>query len=633
MPRSTCLSWLSMLALSLGACTSDARPVGALELAEQALEQDPESKEQVLVVNERYRFELRRPGSEWLALDLTEQDHQIRGSLASAEEGALIVRVEARAGIATSDLSAIGSALYPEDARAEQLRFHGFDALRFHYVGDISGEPAHYVDTLFVRDGHLVKLSSGVFASRTPAAALELQDFFSPLPGSIELEPLAPPVLERAEAGWRIEAGVHESLESGWRYAPPADARVEVGEELRGSGSPALAVHTRTGVKMKLRVERVELPEAQARVEQWREHYAEKFGAPVERWRTVVAGRELELERHLHGGAVWDVAVEHEQGRVRRLLLRSGSATPEAERTELLGGFEAIPAEQLEQLRAPLLAAVRERRCPGYERSSYAGVYRDFAAGIEWRAPEGLWDLCLDDDSPDSGAATVLRARERERDIELNIELNPLEGELEQQLAARVGEREPLVGGALEQSGHRFEWRLLPREAGGLEYIALADHLSGARLSVVLSARHDTPELRAAMLAALTGLRIHEQLAPVELVEGRTLDHRLGLALRGPEGTTPKIEDDLLVWGDARGVKATLALLHLPFEGELSSEWVELLGLPKGEPSPLRVGPLRGVSVPSGKAFYDLIAVDEWSVMITSLEPARGQLHASFELL
>lgn len=660
--RRTLFTLLSLSLLAPSACAQHGESSSQLPI-QRELTQD-EAQDPNTLRDEDYAFELRRPGSGWElhGPEGARQLNSIGRAVMMMDNGATVIVLVERSPYASAEntLAAYEPLMRPGET-PERLDFQGYPALRVRFAQEIQGGRTSTMHTLFVRDGFVFQVISGHPGDEDFAQALALQSAFVPLEGPIRGPALARDRIESASGvTWRIREGRYESATTGWRYLPPPelDANFIVGEELAKLGGFDMVAATPGGIHVTLTSEAIEAREAEAERAAARASFDARAGAVVGELELELGGERRTFALREAKGHVYATVDLVEGARLNTFTLwypAHDADTLAASLGPLLAGFERIPAGARETLRAELLAAAADQRCPGPARSVVGSELALFDAGVGWAAPDGFWDLC--GYTQHEGGDTVMAVFEDE--LEIHAELRFLPAERQEQLEpGKARALEHVLGrGALVERGTwehdalRYEWILVEdTESFALEYHAFAVDAREDRLVYWMqAAEQDSPLARERMKAAITGLRVGEELPRVRVADARTIDRRYGVSLIAPAGFThhAAIEGAPLQWslGDA---SVHLSAVRMPerADADWARRWIsgrigdyverrQLIGTVRVEPLELAGLPAEALSWASGQA-ADLVIHRGWlyAVGYSGLDAEQiAAVRSSFELL
>jgi len=368
------------------------------------------------IVDEDYRFELRRPGPEWSLLSeasaRSRNPDAVAGITRSIQLQGLVL-VHAANGRGAADLSQFGRSL-PNEAgsfeveREAKIDYAGAPAVRIGLVGTRGRTPARIDRTLFRRDGFIFELFAIASLDQVDAkgSAFDvIHAAFDSIPGAVVARPVGTP--DFRGVGWRVRDGIWESASYGLAWKPCDGMHVATGAELVHASSAATAalIARDPALAIVLFCKRQPGVDAEMELVERRKPILAGFRPTDEHIVCEAAGRAFDLLVFRDEGpaaavmaqglvVLDDVIVEIQVRAIGVEFDRGRASIPAA-----LAGLSALRGEEFGTLATELLALADPQNCVGSDWSLRRGCFLDFENGFEWRKPPGFWTVWAGDEA------------------------------------------------------------------------------------------------------------------------------------------------------------------------------------------------------------------------------------------
>ncbi|MCA8921765.1 MAG: hypothetical protein KDD82_08145 [Planctomycetes bacterium] len=529
-------------------------------------------------------------------------------------------------------------ALPPPEGALARLELDGQQAVWATRSCVFGGVPVRLVLSAVAHRGRVLGLTHWRPESDPPTPA-EVRALWGPvrlLPGSARAPGRPAPVApDQRGVGWRTHDGTFESAAFGLTFSPSPDLTLLVGDALAELHDGATVGWAQAELDMSgvLVAERAPAERAQA----YAETLAQTFAADVRS--EPIHTLEVALD---HAQGALQVYRFDAQGRATclaygvlvagTLVIQVQAEWPERAREGALAALprqlacvRLLPAEVRAELAERLLAAGDPQHELGPDFVLRGGVYRDFTHRVSWTKPAGFWQVRCSEDP---------EARLEFSAPQLGLGASCAFEELPAELSAAEVHR-AVRDAVLADAGAEADGEPTPLGKGGLEFLVtrftveaafelrcvLATAVVGRRaVSVRL---WGLPELVAnnerAVEACLRGFRSLPAEARAIRLEPALIEHpRLGYRAALPgEGWTSTLEPTPdwhwhhavftrgAVQVEVRGVTqpgyARSESARVAARVSVRAELAERLGVEFGQPSPLSVGPLRGLRLQGAK--------------------------------
>jgi hypothetical protein len=376
------------------------------------------------IVDEDYRFRLAWPGKGWKML----REREVRATNPDAVAGAMsdddvwgVVVVEFAPGVELEGYAkqVLSAAVVDEvlEQRTEPIAFAGKPALVLHARVRARGIEVRYRVVMFQHQDFAYQ----VMAWSVGDGDAKLETFagtFTLLDGKVTKR-LPPRVLADVNGvGWRVKAGVFESVVSGLAAAPPSPWRVVVGSELAGMNTAAELglVDGLTEAYIVVIPERAGGDPGAVAAALVEAFALGKVRKPDDALTVTVAGVPVELQTYAsEEGAALPMEQLHTAvvlgDHVVQLIAWYHAGNRAAGRAAIPQGFAAIErmaAGRLATVRSAIEAAGDPETAVGRGFSLRRGVYRNFEHGLTWTKPPGFWHATTGSAAEAEGGILVL---------------------------------------------------------------------------------------------------------------------------------------------------------------------------------------------------------------------------------
>lgn len=369
-----------------------------------------------VIADPDYQFRLRRPGPDWVLLP----EADVRNIVPDAVVGARMpaspavhacVIVER---VPKEDLDWYASLVLDnmplENRRIiqkEDITFQGIPARKTLIAGRVNNVDVRYQVVMLFRKGFAFQFMAWGLAGLTKPDGADFQPFFEAISfteGPMRVRAYVAKMRDTIGTGWEVKDNQFHSVISGLKVAPPEGWRLAIGDELSSMNDDAevgLISTKDPDIYMVFTTERaagvprsdmetqyaVGLTENQRRSTTVPPLEAAIAGQPVT---LALYGGKAEQPFDYRHGVFWDGDMGT-QALIWYARPRREVATKEILRA--LAGVTKLSDADRSALRQRLMEAGDQQAFVGPTYSLRKGRFTDFASGVTWTAPKGIWKL------------------------------------------------------------------------------------------------------------------------------------------------------------------------------------------------------------------------------------------------